>query len=99
MVQAFESNSTSFGFLKFSPFGIKEMQYAPLHNLHFVLMKGAPEVVIQNTTFSLGRTAGWFPWVSLIRSKTARERALLSFTVFKKPFTSISSQNNSTANW
>ncbi|GFX67262.1 CENP-C_C domain-containing protein [Trichonephila clavipes] len=42
LVKAFESNSTSFGFLKFSPFAIKEMHYAPLHNLHFVLMKGAP---------------------------------------------------------
>ncbi|GFV04525.1 CENP-C_C domain-containing protein [Trichonephila clavipes] len=88
MVQAFESNSTSFGFLKFSPFGIKEMQYAPLHNLHFVLMKGHLEVVIQNTTFSFTAGDSWMVPLGVPYSikNCSRARALLSFTVFKSPF-------------
>ncbi|GFU05478.1 CENP-C_C domain-containing protein [Trichonephila clavipes] len=39
-VKAFRSNSTSFGFIDISPLSIKETQYSPLENRHYVLMKG-----------------------------------------------------------
>ncbi|GFU41037.1 CENP-C_C domain-containing protein [Trichonephila clavipes] len=102
LVKAFESNSTSFGFLKFSPFAIKEMHYAPLHNLHFVLMKGHLEVVIQNTTFSFTAGDSWIVPLGVPYSikNCSRARALLSFTVFKSPFYQHQfAENNSTANW
>ncbi|GFS38497.1 hypothetical protein TNIN_190071 [Trichonephila inaurata madagascariensis] len=74
MMKAFKLNLTSLGFLKISPFSIKELQYSPLDNLHFVLMKGHLEVVIQNTTFILTAGDTWMPWVPLIRSKIVRDR-------------------------
>ncbi|GFY02609.1 hypothetical protein TNCV_3504891 [Trichonephila clavipes] len=44
MMKAFKPNSTSFGFLKISPFSTKT-QYSPLEKLHSVLLKGHLEVV------------------------------------------------------
>ncbi|GFY46553.1 CENP-C_C domain-containing protein [Trichonephila inaurata madagascariensis] len=88
MVKAFESNSTSFGFFKISPFAIKETQYSPLENLHFVLMKGHLEVVIQNTTFTFKAGDSWMVPLGAPYSikNCSRLRALLSFTAFKSPF-------------
>ncbi|GFY76001.1 CENP-C_C domain-containing protein [Trichonephila inaurata madagascariensis] len=88
MVKAFRSKSTSFGFLEISPFAIKETQYSPLDNIHYVLMKGHLEVVIQNTTFTFKAGDSWIvPLGAPFSFKNcSRARALLSFTTFTSPF-------------
>ncbi|GFV02354.1 CENP-C_C domain-containing protein [Trichonephila clavipes] len=88
VVKAFKSKSTSFGFLDMSPFAIKETQYSPLDNIHFVLMKGHLEVVIQNTTFNFKAGDSWIvPLGAPFSFKNcSRSRALLSFTTFTSPF-------------
>ncbi|GFY59730.1 CENP-C_C domain-containing protein [Trichonephila inaurata madagascariensis] len=88
VVKAFRSNSTSFGFVDISPLSVKETQYSPLDNLHYVLMKGHLEVVIQNTTFNFKSGDSWIvPLGAPFSFKNcSRSRALLSFTAFKSPF-------------
>ncbi|GFS64026.1 hypothetical protein TNIN_304111 [Trichonephila inaurata madagascariensis] len=80
--KAFRAESTSFGFLDISPFSIKEARYSPHHNLHFVLMKGHLEVVIQNTTFPFKAkgTAGLFRWVPLFVQKLFEIESIAPFT-------------------
>ncbi|GFY68664.1 CENP-C_C domain-containing protein [Trichonephila inaurata madagascariensis] len=89
LTKSLRSEPTFFGFLDISPFSIKETQYSPHHNIHFVLMKGHLEVVIQNTTFTFKAKDSWivpmgvpYSLKNCSRSKTNK----FSFTAFKHHF-------------
>ncbi|GFS32723.1 CENP-C_C domain-containing protein, partial [Trichonephila inaurata madagascariensis] len=88
LAKPFRSESISFGFLDISPFSAKETQYSPHHNIHFVLMQGHLEVVIQNTTFTFTAKDSWIVPMGVPYSlkNCSRSRALLSYTAFKTPF-------------
>ncbi|GFS43636.1 CENP-C_C domain-containing protein, partial [Trichonephila inaurata madagascariensis] len=88
LAKPFSSELTSFGFLDISPFSAKETQYSPHHNIHFVLMQGHLEVVIQNTTFTFTAKDSWIVPMGVPYSlkNCSRSRALLSYTAFKTPF-------------
>ncbi|GFV46331.1 CENP-C_C domain-containing protein [Trichonephila clavipes] len=59
LAKTFTSESKSFGFIDVFPFSTKEKQYSPVHNLHFVVVKGHLEVTIQDTSFTFTVGDSW----------------------------------------
>ncbi|GIX91572.1 CENP-C_C domain-containing protein [Caerostris darwini] len=88
ITKVFTSKTFSFGLLKMLPHGIKEEQYSPTDNIHFVVVKGNVCVTIYRSSYRVSQSDSIIVPRGVIYSikNDKSSLALLSFCTFKTNF-------------
>ncbi|CAL1264173.1 unnamed protein product [Larinioides sclopetarius] len=86
--RTFKSRFMTFGFLDIAGHSMKDKQHSPQDNLHFVVVKGVVEAIINTTSFTFEKGDSFIVPVGTLYSLSNETsyNALLCFTAFRIPF-------------
>ncbi|GBM60365.1 hypothetical protein AVEN_79958-1 [Araneus ventricosus] len=86
--RTFKSRFMTFGFLEIAGHSMKDRQHSPQDNLHFVVVSGVVEAVINATSFTFQKGDSFIVPVGTFYSisNETSNKALLCFTSFRIPF-------------